>query len=94
MTINEYQKECVNIMPKDLYRGEQALMSIMKISYDSGCLMNTYKQVLYNERPLNREDMCYWLSCLASDIAICADAFDYDLETAMACNLNKSAGKE
>lgn len=94
MTINEYQKECVNATPKDLYRGERALMSIMKISYDSGCLMNTYKQVLYNERPLNREDMCYWLSCLASDIAICADAFDYDLETAMACNLNKSDGKE
>ena len=57
MTINEYQKECVKRMPKDLYRGEQALMSIMKISYGSGCLMNTYKQILYDERPLNREDV-------------------------------------
>lgn len=94
MTINEYQKECVKRTPKDLYRGEQALMSIMKISYGAGCLMNTYKQVLYDERPLNRDDVCYWLNCLASDIAICAEAFDCDLETVMAWNLDKSAGKE
>ena len=94
MTINEYQQECLKTMPKNLYRGEQALRSIMSISYDVGCLMDTYKHVIYDGRPLNKADMYYWLGSLASEIAICADAFDCDLEKAMTWNWNKSAGKE
>ena len=83
MTINEYQHECLKTMPKNLYRGEQALMSIMELTSDAGSLIDIYKRILYDGRPLDKEEVCLRLSHLALNLAICADAFDYDLETVL-----------
>ena len=83
MTINEYQHECLKTMPKNLYRGEQALMSIMELTSDAGSLLDIYKQILYDGQPLNKDEVCLRLSHLALNLAICADAFDYDLETVL-----------
>lgn len=83
MTINEYQHECLKTMPKNLYRGEQALMSLMGMSSDTGSLLDIYKRILYDGHPLDKEEVCLRLSHLAWNLAICADAFDYDLETVL-----------
>ena len=83
MTINEYQHECLKTMPKNLYRGEQALMSIMELTSDAGNLIDIYKRILYDGHPLDKEEVCLQLSHLAWNLAICADAFDYDLETVL-----------
>lgn len=83
MTINEYQHECLKTMPKNLYRGEQALMSLMGMSSDTGSLLDIYKQILYDGQPLNKDEVCLRLGHLARNLAICADAFDYDLETVL-----------
>ena len=83
MTINEYQHECLKTMPKNLYRGEQALMSIMELTSDAGSLLDIYKQILYDGQPLNKDEVCLRLGHLARNLAICADAFDYDLETVL-----------
>lgn len=92
MTINEYQKECLKTMPKNLYRGEQALMSLMVMSSDAGSLLDIYSRILYDGQPLNKDEVCLRLSHLALNLAICADAFDYDLETVL--NRVLSEGKE
>ena len=92
MTINEYQHECLKTMPKNLYRGEQALMSIMELTSDAGSLIDIYKRILYDGHPLDKEEVCLRLSHLAWSLAICADAFDYDLETVL--NRALSEGKE
>lgn len=92
MTINEYQHECLKTMPKNLYRGEQALMSIMELTSDAGGLIDIYKRILYDGHPLDKEEVCLQLSYLALNLAICADAFDYDLETVLNRALNE--GKE
>ena len=83
MTINEYQHECLKTMPKNLYRGEQALMSIMELTSDAGSLIDIYKRILYDGHPLDKKEVCLRLSHLAWNLAICADAFDYDLETVL-----------
>ena len=83
MTINEYQHECLKTMPKNLYRGEQALMSIMELTSDAGSLIDSYKRILYDGHPLDKGEVCLRLSQLALNLAICADAFDYDLETVL-----------
>lgn len=80
MTLNEYQQECLKTMPKNLYRGEQALMSLMGMASDSGSLLDIYSRILYDGQPLDKEEVCLQLSHLARTLAICADAFDYDLE--------------
>ena len=80
MTINEYQHECLKTMPKNLYRGEQALMSLMGMSSDTGSLLDIYSRILYDGHPLDKDEVCLQLSHLARNLAICADAFDYDLE--------------
>lgn len=90
MTINEYQHECLKTMPKNLYRGEQALMSIMELTSDAGSLIDIYKRILYDGQPLNKDEVCLRLSHLARNLAICADAFDYDLETV----LNRALSEE
>lgn len=92
MTINEYQHECLETMPKNLYRGEQALMSLMGMSSDTGSLIDIYKRILYDGQPLNKDEVCLRLGHLARNLAICADAFDYDLETVL--NRALSEGKE
>lgn len=92
MTINEYHKECLKTMPKNLYRGEQALMSLMGMSSDAGSLLDIYKRILYDGQPLNEDEVCLRLSHLARNLAICTDAFDYDLETVLNRALNE--GKE
>lgn len=99
MTINEYQHECLKTMPKNLYRGEQALMSLMGMSSDTGSLLDIYSRILYDGQPLNEDEVmpmfdevCLRLSHLARNLAICADAFDYDLETVLNRTLNE--GKE
>lgn len=92
MTINEYQHECLKTMPKNLYRGEQALMSLIGMSSDAGSLLDIYKRILYDGHPLDKEEVCLRLSHLARNLAICADAFDYDLETVLNRALNE--GKE
>ena len=92
MTINEYQHECLKTMPKNLYRGEQALMSLMCMSSDTGSLLDIYSRILYDGQPLNKDEVCLRLSHLAWNLAICADAFDYDLETVL--NRTLSEGKE
>lgn len=92
MTINEYQHECLKTMPKNLYRGEQALMSIMELTSDAGSLIDIYKRILYDGKPLDKDEVCLRLSHLARNLAICADAFDYDLETVL--NRALSEGKE
>lgn len=92
MTINEYQQECLKMMPKKLYRGEQALMSLMGMASDAGSLLDIYSQILYNGQSLNKDEVCFWLSRLARNLAICADAFDYDLETVL--NMTMSKEKE
>ena len=81
MTPNEYQQECLKTMPKNLYRGEQALMSLMGMASDSGSLLDIYSRILYDGQPLYKDEVCLRLSHLARNLAICADAFDYDLET-------------
>lgn len=83
MTINEYQKECLKTIPKNLYRGEQALMSLMGMSSDTGSLLDIYSRILYDGQPLNKDEVCLRLGHLARNLAICADAFDYDLETVL-----------
>ena len=83
MTINEYQHECLKTMPKNLYRGEQALMSLMCMSSDTGSLLDIYSRILYDGQPLDKEEVCLQLSHLARNLAICADAFDYDLDTVL-----------
>ena len=80
MTLNEYQQECLKTMPKNLYRGEQALMSLMGMASDSGSLLDIYSRILYDGQPLDKEEVCSQLSHLTRNLAICADAFDYDLE--------------
>lgn len=80
------------MMPKNLYRGEQALMSLMGMASDSGGLLDIYSRILYDGQPLNKDEMCFWLSHLARNLAICADAFDYDLETVL--NMAMSKEKE
>lgn len=92
MIINEYQHECLKTMPKNLYRGEQALMSLMGMASDSGSLLDIYSRILYDGHPLDKEEVCLRLSYLARNLAICADAFDYDLETVLNRALNE--GKE
>ena len=69
MTLNEYQQEYLKTMPKNLYRGEQAL--------------DIYSLILYDGQPLDKEEVCLRLSHLARNLAICADAFDYDLEAVL-----------
>ena len=81
MTPNEYQQECLKTMPKNLYRGEQALMSLMGMASGSGSLLDIYSRILYDGQPLEKDEVCLRLSHLARNLAICADAFDYDLET-------------
>lgn len=81
MTLNEYQQEYLKTMPKNLYRGEQALMSLMGMASDSGSLLDIYSRILYDGQSLDKEEVCLQLSYLARNLAICADAFDYDLET-------------
>ena len=83
MTLNEYQQECLKTMPKNLYRGEQALMSLMGMASGSGSLLAIYSRILYDGQPLDKEEVCLQLSHLARNLAICADAFDYDLETVL-----------
>lgn len=83
MTINEYQKECLKTMPKNLYRGEQALMSIMGMASDTGSLLDIYSRILYDGHSLDKDEVCLRLGHLARNLAICADAFDYDLETVL-----------
>ena len=83
MTINEYQQECLKTMPKNLYRGEQALMSLMGMSSDTGSLLDIYSRILYDGHPLDKDEVCLRLGRLARNLAICADAFDYDLETVL-----------
>ena len=90
MTLNEYQQECLKTMPKNLYRGEQALMSLMGMASGSGSLLDIYSRILYDGQPLNKDEVCLRLSHLARNLAICADAFDYDLETV----LNKALHEE
>lgn len=92
MTINEYQKECLKTMPKELYRGEQALMSLMGMASDTGSLLDIYSRILYGGLPLNKDEVCLRLSNLARNLAICADAFEYDLETVFNRTVNE--GKE
>lgn len=92
MIINEYQHECLKTMPKNLYRGEQALMSLMGMASDSGSLLDIYSRILYDGHPLDKEEVCLRLSYLARNLAICADAFDYDLDTVLNRALNE--GKE
>ena len=92
MTLNEYQQECLKIMSKKLYRGEQALMSLMGMASDAGSLLDIYSQILYNGQPLDKEEVCLQLSHLARNLAICADAFEYDLETVL--NMTMSKEKE
>ena len=89
MTLNEYQQECLKTMPKNLYRGEQALMSLMGMASNSGSLLDIYSQILYNGQPLNKDEVCFWLNRLARNLAICADAFDYDLETVLNMTISK-----
>ena len=81
MTLNEYQQECLKTMPKNLYRGEQALMSLMGMASGSGSLLDIYSRILYDGQPLDKEEVCLQLSHLARNLAICADTFDYDLES-------------
>ena len=92
MTINEYQHECLKTMPKNLYRGEQALMSIMELTSDAGSLIDIYSRILYDGQPLYKDEVCLRLSHLARNLAICADAFDYDLEAVF--NRTLSEGKD
>ena len=89
MTINEYQQECLKTMPKNLYRGEQALMSLMGMSGDTGSLLDIYSRIPYDGQPLNKDEVCLRLGHLARNLAICADAFDYDLETVLNRALNE-----
>ena len=89
MTLNEYQQECLKTMPKNLYRGEQALMSLMGMASGSGSLLDIYSRILYDGKPLDKEEVCLQLSHLARNLAICADAFDYDLEIVLSRALHE-----
>ena len=55
MTLNEYQQECLKTMPKNLYRGEQALMSLMGMASGSGRLLDNYRRILYGGQPSEKK---------------------------------------
>lgn len=89
MTINEYQQACLKTIPKKLYRGEQTLMSLMGLNSKAGECIDIYSKVLYHGEPLDKEAMCKKLGDVACYLAVCADAFDYDLESVFKMNVEK-----
>lgn len=80
MTINDYQKKCVQTLPKFLYRGDEALMALLSLSSTAGDSIEMYKKTLYEGAELPQEALIDNLSEVIFSVAIAAHAFDVDLE--------------
>lgn len=80
MTINDYQKKCVQTLPKFMYRGDETLMALMSLNGVAAENMELYKKTLYEGAELPRERLLDNLSETIFSVAIAAHAFDVDLE--------------
>ena len=79
MTINEYQKKCVDQLPKYLYRGDEALLGLMSLNATTGKCMELYKKTLYEGTELPQEEFLDTLSEILFGVAVVAHAFDTNL---------------
>ena len=89
MTLNTYQKKCVSMLPKYIYRGDEALMALMALSGVAGDNIVIYKKVLYEGSELPKETLLDNLSEAVYSIAIAAHAFDMDLESVFKRSVEK-----
>lgn len=80
MTINDYQKKCVQTLPKYLYRCDEFLIAFMSLSSVAGSTIELYKKTLYEGAELPQERLLDNLSEAIFSVAIASHAFDVDLE--------------
>lgn len=80
MTINDYQKKCVQTLPKFMYRGDEALMALLSLNGVAAENIELYKKTLYEGAELPQEKVLDNLSEAIFSVAIAAHAFDVDLE--------------
>ena len=81
MTLKQYQSLCASKLPKYLYRGDEALMSLMSLNGVAGECIELYKKTLYEGAELPQETFLDNLSEAIFAITIAAHAFDTDLES-------------
>lgn len=89
MTINEYQKKCVETLPKFLYRCDETLMALMSLSGVAGESIELYKKTLYEGSELPQEALLDNLSEAIFSVAIAAHAFDTDLDKVFKRSVDK-----
>jgi hypothetical protein len=80
MTLNQFQKKCVESEPKYLTRGDEALIGLMGLNSASGKCIDIYKKALYEDQELDRERLAKELGHIARFVAMVANSMDYKLE--------------
>lgn len=83
MTLKQYQKLCIKTEPKHLTRGDEALMGLLGLNYESGKCLELYKKTLYEGAELDQKGIVSALGWAVCDICRIAHAIDIDLETVL-----------
>ena len=89
MTANDYQKECLRTVPKNMYKGDELLMALMGLNGEAGECIDLHKKVLYHGHPFDEKRLALELSDTLWYISVAAHAIGYDLETIMKMNVEK-----
>lgn len=89
MTLDEYKRDCLRTLPKNLYRGEQLLQGLIGATSESAEALDIHKKTIYQGHPHDREHLLSELGDALFYITIAADALDSSIEEIMQMNVEK-----
>ncbi len=90
MEINEYQKQAMETLNKDLKEKDDILLnSVMGLCGESGEAIDIVKKYLFQKHPLNKVEFVKELGDIAWYLAEASYSVGYDLETVCKMNIEK-----